>query len=744
MKYISFDTETYVQDQPNPDLVCMSYCYGDASERETGLLSIKEDIKKVIEEWLRDDDTTLVAHNSMFDFGVMKHAFPHLDELIYQKYKKGLVFDTQIFQTLLNIEKGSQFKLVQSLSDLCQIYLGVEPEGKVQLKDSYEEHAKKVEEIKQELLSGEFDREMDWRLFYGALDGLDISRWPERARTYALEDAEHTFDVFKAQQTEYHSFDEAELTFQTYTAWCLKMMTDWGIKVDPVATDKLDSEITPACEMLMSDLLDDGIYTLEATNNISEINRKIEQDLESNGYQVPRTKSGSVSRSAATFEMVEDNDVLTWWELWSDKENRHLLTGEKGLEQAGLININLKKNTSKIKNIVEDWFKCRGDEIPKTDSGGTKIDKNVLKKIDNPSIQKLYKLSELDKIRTSFLPVLKNNSGTTIHPRWKVLVASGRTACSSPNLQNQPRRPGIRECFVPRDGNVFIACDYTAAEMASLSQVCYDLFGFSRIGEAINEGKDLHIVAGSAIAGVDYEYFKSALAASENIKGIKAKVYRQLAKIMNFGVPGGMQAAALYIQVKRALPGFEITEAEVDNIRDKHLATFPEIDLLVRYIKQIKYKYGQNVDGFEIMQHKSTRKRGGLRVTSAQNTLFQGLTADGAKRALNAVTDACYFDSESVLYGYRPVAFVHDEIIIEGPEETCHEASVELEKVMIAQMKTLITDIKVEATSDVMPRWFKEVDQKFDDQGRKIPSKPKDYWMDLDANHYIEIVNSLK
>jgi len=46
-----------------------------------------------------------------------------------------------------------------------------------------------------------------------------------------------------------------------------------------------------------------------------------------------------------------------------------------------------------------------------------------------------------------------------LHCRFDSLKETGRTGCSDPyNLQNPPRETGVRECFVPRLGTVFVDC----------------------------------------------------------------------------------------------------------------------------------------------------------------------------------------------------------------------------------------------------------------------------------------------
>jgi hypothetical protein len=78
----------------------------------------------------------------------------------------------------------------------------------------------------------------------------------------------------------------------------------------------------------------------------------------------------------------------------------------------------------------------------------------------------------------------------------------------------------------------------------------------------------------------------------------------------------------------------------------------------------------------EATQFLSGRVRGGCRFTQMCNTLFQGLAADGAKKALWDITRECYLDTASPLFGSRVMIFAHDELILEMPEEKAHEAAL--------------------------------------------------------------------
>jgi DNA polymerase I-like protein with 3'-5' exonuclease and polymerase domains len=95
------------------------------------------------------------------------------------------------------------------------------------------------------------------------------------------------------------------------------------------------------------------------------------------------------------------------------------------------------------------------------------------------------------------------------------------------------------------------------------------------------------------------------------------------------------------------------------------------------------------------------RVRGGAEYTEARNTPFQGLAADGAKVAAWAL-----FSS-----GYRIVAFVHDEFVVEIEDtgETGNKSKqAAVEFIMKRSMKSVLTvDLPVEVESVIADKWVK-------------------------------------
>jgi len=62
--------------------------------------------------------------------------------------------------------------------------------------------------------------------------------------------------------------------------------------------------------------------------------------------------------------------------------------------------------------------------------------------------------------------------------------------------------------------------------------------------------------------------------------------------------------------------------------------------------------------------------------------------------------------------------FVHDELIVECPEETAPEAADEVSRLMIEAMEEYTPDVPIEAEPALMRRWSKNAESIRDANGR--------------------------
>ena len=385
-------------------------------------------------------------------------------------------------------------------------------------------------------------------------------------------------------------------------------------------------------------------------------------------------------------------------EILAEKSEAEGLLREAGI----MVTVGKRKPKSKIsvKRVQELVFAALGEKAPLTDKGAIKTGADVLEEIDDPALEALVRYKAAEKLESTWLEHL---SKPIVQARYNVLVATGRTSCSKPNMQNPHRREGLRECFAPREGFVFAAIDYSTLELCTLAQVCLTKLGKSRMAQAINDGKDLHLALAAQMRGLAYEDAQARLATGDK----EIKEARQIAKAGNFGFMGGMSGRSLASFAKGY--GLELSVPFCDELKNQWLTAWPEMR---DYFAMINHEDG------EVFQLFSKRKRSGASFCAAANSYAQGLAADGAKHAVFNVARECYVGS---LRGAYPVAFIHDEILVEVPEDKAGWYADEIARIMRETMRLWTPDITIKTESALMHRWSKAAEPTFNQEGELIP-----------------------
>lgn len=382
------------------------------------------------------------------------------------------------------------------------------------------------------------------------------------------------------------------------------------------------------------------------------------------------------------------------------------------LQETGIIKPDGRKDLKVIRSKIEAAYLNADKEAPLTTKGSTSTSREVLENSDDPDLLLLASISNDEKLLTTYVPVLERGKTLPVNPSYNPVVNTGRTSCRSPNIQNQPRIGGVRECWVPREGMVYVQADLAIAELCALAQCCIFMGVESKMGEALNEGRDLHLDLAANILGISYE---DALSRKE--KGdTEIKNTRQMAKAANFGIPGGLGVVSL-IAFSKAAYGVILSEAQAKELKQTWLKAYPEMQAYFRFVRdQLKVS-----EYFELRQWRSSRIRGNVGYTDGCNSPFQGLAADFGIDMCFHVSRSCYIDGDSPLYGARPVAFVHDEIILEAPAERGHECALELQSIMERRARAWCPDIPISAEPCIMTRWYKDAEIRHDSNGRIIP-----------------------
>tara|TARA_R110000868_G_scaffold371900_2_gene635673 strand:- start:4668 stop:6791 length:2124 start_codon:yes stop_codon:yes gene_type:complete len=375
------------------------------------------------------------------------------------------------------------------------------------------------------------------------------------------------------------------------------------------------------------------------------------------------------------------------------------------MELAGLRRANGSKDLKALRERIVRAYEARGRPVPATEKGAVSTAGETLLASGDDLLVAMGETANAEKLLSAFIPALEAG---IVNPNYDVLKETGRTSSFNPNIQQQPRKGGVREMYRPPAGHAFVDADYSTVELVALAQVCLDLFGHSKMADAINAGQDLHLVTAANILGISYEECVTRYKASD--ADVKDK--RQLSKALNFGLPGGMGPDA-FVEFARGY-GLDLDRDFVVDLKKRWMEAYPEMDEYFAYISQLA-GVGET---FDLTQIRSGRVRGGCRYTAACNSLFQGLAADGAKLALHYIVRECFLPGPSPLYGCLPHAFVHDEVLLSAPIDRVHEAAARLEALMVAGMKHYIPNVDVRVETEAADRWSKKAQRVVDANGR--------------------------
>jgi hypothetical protein len=592
-----------------------------------------------------------------------------------------------------------------------------------------------------------------WRLRFGELDGLPIASYPPAAYAYALEDAIATAEDFIEQ--EWSRFNEPRIrrnfpgldpfldeARQTIAALPLKAMSAYGLRTDPEAVERLAEEVEAKILEVRAEL----VAAVDADGNPAPLVRPPEYSRNTEAIVAYIQARGLASYfeddlAPGTIRLLKANYVAAY-DASNDPVLLEIVNWKDHVEhltELGLVDVAHTRDT-KAAALRCFWAYARqGLPAPRTDTFSEKthgplknaagqlylnlecisLDSDACEQSDDPILQLYSEYQSLAKTLANDIPMLRAGAVLPVHSRFETLLETGRTSSSKPNVQNVRRLPGIRECFVPRPGNVFIDVDFGMLELHTLAQVCYWVLKYSNLGEALRAGKDPHLMIAAKILGVTYaeaERLKAALdSALDNA--------RTAGKGLNFGKGGGLGVATFVIY---AWTNYRIrlTEARVKELFAIYDNLWTEVAEYHRWIKSLEDphffrtftdpKTGQTkrLTRYNVIQPWSGRLRARAKFCAACNSPFQGLGADVAKRALwlawRATVGLSELGKADPLYGCHIVNFVHDSIMLEALEARAHDAAIRLQALMQQASAEILTDVPGKADIVVTRQWSKK------------------------------------
>lgn len=371
--------------------------------------------------------------------------------------------------------------------------------------------------------------------------------------------------------------------FKTYEDFDYKdLLTYAGL--DCIVTSSLMKTLFPA-------LLEKTKYEIpgkveEGPDDAKRITPKISKDI----IEAPTVLTSIVKYEMKAHEYILDleiNGMKYYTDLNADLDKRmteEIATlEEKILPVTGRINFN---SGNDLRKLLYGKLGFTPPSVTKTNEASVDGDALLsLAGIDpmsfkyeaqDPKLQwlaDLAKMKDISSVHNTFVKTYVKDfvkRDGRIHPSYNLHgTSSFRITGSDPNLTQLPRPKhgyNVRECFGVEEGNVFIAADWSSAEVKVLGAISKD----PTLLDAIGKGYDFHSFSGSQLLGIPYDEFIAILNDKTHPLNKQYKNSRQSAKALTFGILYGSSVNGIAMNLG-------VTKAEAERLIDLYFKTYPGV-----------------------------------------------------------------------------------------------------------------------------------------------------------------------
>jgi hypothetical protein len=725
---IGFDTETRLIEDPRepPELAL-----GVAADRQHNVVVHADDIGAFL---LEHRDEYLACHNVVFDFWVVDEHLGRRGEddarrVLWDACHQGRLFDTQLLDMLLQLATG-QFRKNPSKGDDEKVYPG------------------NLAEVAADYTTVRIDKEDPYRLRFGELIGVPKDEWGSVDRgffDYATCDAIATRRLYPALAEE-----------------AMQLMADYGFRrraerydIRPDAIEEfgyLSEIIQVKASIVLQHMFRRGVCVdVDAAARLEQQHREgladviadterhhkdvLTYDRQGNLCLKPKSRTPSFG----TKKLIAKLDEVA----------AEISKTDAGFEKP--ISQGKQRSTSRS---LKDWK-------PFADRHAF-IDRWCRLERASKLLQFFGELKS-PRLHCEYSVLMRTGRTSCFRPRDKTI--------SGINLQQVPGDAAFRRLIIAEPEHVQMTADYKAIELCTLAAVCRARYGHSRLGDVIAEGIDPHAYTAASIQSMDLEAFmlfkdtdrdlyvekrQAAKALNFGIPGGLGIRELQRRALEDYGVELSQEEAK---QFKETL----ITETYPELNNTNGYLSDPTFSALARSLGLAEWQIWETFDrsgqrnsiaamgtakvirgestASEFYQRRiwdgltqlvnistevdqgvrtlveqregsfqlrdllfnqniaslSGRIRASVRFTVSKNTPFQSAAADGAKLAL-----------WNLLYeGFDVRGFVHDEIIVQLPENGAGQAAIHVVEIMNRSMKEVIGDVPVECEYVVARHWSK-------------------------------------
>lgn len=355
-----------------------------------------------------------------------------------------------------------------------------------------------------------------------------------------------------------------------------------------------------------------------------------------------------------------------------DRFSKQLVQRREELQEQVFQAVGYTFNLNSTQQLSTALFENLGLTPPtrkRTSSGHYSTSASVLEAMQNqhPVINWLLEYREVTKLQSTYveaLPKQINPHTGRVHTSFNQTgTVTGRISSNNPNLQNIPTRTElgrqVRNGFVAAPGCLLVAVDYSQIELRIVAHMSND----EAMLAAFRAGQDIHATTAAAIYSIPLDAV--------------SKDQRRHAKAINFGLIYGMSPFGLSNSTG-------LTLAEAENFVKAYFEQFPNVKSYLDGIRETAAEQGyvETLLGrrryFPNLQRQVNNNLRRREEREAINAPIQGTAADIMKLAMiqlpGALIDAG-LKSQIALQ-------IHDELILECPEDELHAAVKTTQTVM--------------------------------------------------------------
>ncbi len=345
-------------------------------------------------------------------------------------------------------------------------------------------------------------------------------------------------------------------------------------------------------------------------------------------------------------------------------------------------------NINSPKQLGEALFGKLGLPHGKKTKTGYSTNVDVLEKLryDHPVVERVLRYRTLTKLKSTYCDGLLKVIGQDgrIHSSFnQTETRTGRISSTEPNLQNIPVRTELgrelRRFFTARPGWVLVDADYSQIELRVLAHVAND----QNMIHAFLNNEDIHRATAAQVFHQPPE--------------MVTPLMRSRAKAVNFGIVYGIGAFSLSQDIG-------VSRKEAGDYIDAYLEHYSGVrDYMEKVVAEAKDKgYSETIFGRrrylpELSSSNFNMRSFGERV--ARNMPIQGAAADIIKLAMIRVENRLKKEKLRA----RLILQVHDELIVEAPEEEAQQVAALLKEEMESAVQLSVPMV---ADANIGKTWY--------------------------------------